>query len=83
MWRVQRDQEPRRRRPAEAARGVGVGAGEQRWQSGLEQVWACAVRACECVRVPVSVRVREALPVGPMRGCACVCVPVCVCKGYV
>ena len=69
--------EPRRRRAAEAAQGVGVGAGDQRWQSGLEQVCTCAVRARKCVRVPVSVCVSEALQVGPMR--ACVRVPVCVC----
>ena len=75
-----------RRRAAEAAKGVGVDAGEQRWQSGLEQAWACAVRARECVRVPVSVCVSEDLQVGPMRACrpclcvrACVC--VCVCRG--
>ena len=46
-------------------------------------MWACAVRACERVRVPVSVRVREVLQVGPMRACVCVsmyvCMYVCVC----
>ena len=59
---------------------VGVDAGEQRWQSGLEQAWACAVRARECVRVPVSVCVSEDLQVGPMRACRpCLCVRACVC----
>ena len=74
------DEEPRCRRAAEAAQGVGVGAGKQRWQSGLEQVCACAVRARECVRVPVSVCVSEDLQVGPMRACRpCLCVRACVC----
>ena len=73
--RGQRDQEPRRGRAAEAARGVGVGAGGQPWQGGLEQVWACAVRARECVRVPVSVCVRARR----CRWARCVAVPVCVC----
>ena len=73
--RGQRDQEPRRGRAAEAARGVGFGAGGQRWQGGLEQVWACAVRARECVRVPVSVCVRARR----CRWARCVAVPVCVC----
>ena len=47
----------------------------QRWQSGLEQVWACAVRARECVRVPVSVCVRARR----CRWARCVAVPVCMC----
>ena len=72
----QREEEPRRRRAAEAAQGVGVGAGGQRWQSGLEQVLACAVRARECVRVPVSVCVRARR----CRWARCVAVPVCVCR---
>ena len=72
----QRDQGWRRRRPTEAARGVGIVAGDQQCQGGLEQVWVCAVRARECVRCAC---VCERGVAGGSDACLCLCVFVYVC----